>query len=46
MAERNTEAELRAALREVVMDFGIGASVELVIEDWRDAGLLDHIVVE
>ncbi|MCK0441055.1 hypothetical protein MUG78_16775 [Gordonia alkaliphila] len=45
MAKQRTETELREALRTVVQDFNIGASVDHVIADWRDAGLIDHIEV-
>lgn len=38
-----TESDLRANLRAVVQEYGIAASVDYVIDDWRDAGLLDHI---
>lgn len=41
--DMHTETELRNVLRDVVQDFGIAASVDYVVDDWREAGLLDHI---
>lgn len=38
-----TETELRNALSELLDNFDISISTDFLIEDWRDAGVIDHI---